>query len=410
MDRCRGQDVQDILIVGGGIAGLSTALAVRRSFGAGIRIAVVDPEFGRRRPSSRVSALTAGSRRLLEAIGIWPTISGDAQPIVRMTITDSRRNDAVRPEFLHFDIPLRDGEAFAQMISNAGLTAALERDVAAEKIEVLTEPATRFTSDARRAHVRLASGKTLSTALVVGADGSSSMVRASLGHQTLGRDYGRSAIVATLSHEADHNGEAFQHFLPAGPFAMLPLTGRRSSIVWTEATEDAAAALALPDEDFVAEVTRRFGHRLGRLSLDDRPAAFPLRLRLSRRFVGARAALIGDAARVIHPLAGQGLNLAFADIGALIDSIAEPVRLGLDPGSAETLSDYQRARLFDSLAMAAATDGLHRLFSNDSNPLRIVRDIGLGLVERAPGLKRKLISEAAGLSRNTSTLLTGRLP
>lgn len=296
------------------------------------------------------------------------------------------------------------------MVYNADLIDALEAEVAASQIDVVDVPAARILVVAQKAVVRLADGNSIEGALLVGADGAQSAVRAAVGLQTVGRNYGRSAIVATLGHELPHGGVAVQHFLPSGPFAMLPLTGLRSSIVWTERTEDARAALSLDPEDFLAEIERRFGHGLGGFTLLDRPAAYPLQLQLSRRFVAPRTALIGDAARVMHPLAGQGLNLAFRDLAALVDCLAEPVRLGLDVGAASWLANYQSARLFDSVAMAAATDGLHRLFSNDVGLLRSLRDLGLGLVDRAPRLKRRLVGEAAGVEGQVPTLMQGRLP
>lgn len=406
----QGHGVFDVLIAGGGITGLSLALALRKSFGPTFRVLVADPDFGVRNPTHRTVALTAGSCHLLGAIGLWERLAPSAQPIRQMVVTDSRRNDAVRPEFLHFDQPLEAGEPFAHMIMNADLVGLLETTVENEGIEILRRSVKRVRVDERQAHVTFTDGETAKGRLLVGADGVRSRVRDSMGIATVGRDYGRSAIVATLAHENDHAGTAFQHFLPAGPFAMLPLSGRRSSIVWTERHEDARAQMALSDEDFIAAVERRFGHRLGRLSLDGAKAAFPLRLQMARRFSAQRVALVGDAARVVHPLAGQGLNLAFRDIAALVDVLAQDVRLGLAVGEMSQLVAYQRARFFDSLTMAIATDRLHGLFSNDLQPLRLLRDLGLGLVDRAPRLKAALIREAAGVGAGMPTLLTGRLP
>ncbi|MDB5649424.1 MAG: 2-octaprenyl-6-methoxyphenyl hydroxylase, partial [Hyphomicrobiales bacterium] len=339
-----------------------------------------------------------------------PTVAAKAQPILGMTITDSRRNDAVRPHFLEFDDSLETGEPYAHMIFNRDLLAELDRQIDSLEIEVLRQSVLRAQPGARSVGIRLADGSTHSALLLIGADGARSRIRDALGIGTVGHDYGRSAIVATLAHTGDHEGRAVQHFLPTGPSAMLPLPGRRSSIVWTERTDDAAAILALPDDEFVGELERRFGYRLGALTLEDRPAAFPLRLRIARRFTGERVALLGDAARAVHPLAGQGLNLAFRDIGALVDSLATQSRLGLDIGDDAVLDDYQRARFFDSVTMAATMDGLHALFSNDVAALRLLRDLGLGLVNRSGPLKQSLISEAAGLRGQVPALLRGRLP
>jgi 2-octaprenyl-6-methoxyphenol hydroxylase len=402
--------VHDILISGGGVAGLSFAIALRRTFGPQLRVAVIDPALGSREANVRTSALTAGSRNLLGAIGVWGRISERAQPIHAMKITDSRRNDAVRPLFLAFDEPLEDGSPFAWMIQNRDLVEALESEASSAGVEIFRASVSRVIDQGRAIEIRLRDGRSFSAKLVVGADGVQSRVRRSCGIETIGHDYRRTAIVATLSHEESHDGVAVQHFLPPGPFAMLPLTGRRSSIVWTEYADQARNYLSLPEADFLAEVDRRFGPSLGRFSLEGAPAAFPLRVYMARRFTARRIALIGDAAHLVHPLAGQGLNLGLRDVAALTSALARQLRLGLDPGAEEVLSSYERARFFDTAAMIAGTDGLHWLFSNDSAPLRFVRDLGLGLVDRMPRLKRSLVREAAGLSGDTPSMLSGFLP
>jgi 2-octaprenyl-6-methoxyphenol hydroxylase len=210
-----------------------------------------------------------------------------------------------------------------------------------------------------------------------------------------------------VAHERDHGGRAEEHFLPAGPFAMLPLTGRRSSIVWTEETREAARIVALSDHDFHAELERRFGLHLGEIEAVGGRRAHPLGLWFARAFIAERIALVGDAAHVIHPIAGQGLNMGLKDVAALAEVIVDAVRLGLDPGSLVVLERYQRWRRFDTMAMAAATDGLNRLFSNRSDVLRLARDFGLGLVDRWPALKQLFIREAAGLLGEVPKLLRG---
>jgi 2-octaprenyl-6-methoxyphenol hydroxylase len=255
--------------------------------------------------------------------------------------------------------------------------------------------------------VTLADGSSLSARLLVAADGARSHIRELAGIATHGWGYGQSAIATTVEHERDHHGRAIEHFLPPGPFAILPLKGRRSSIVWTEDTHEAERIAALPDDDFHAELERRFGLELGEIEAVGRRGVYPVALSVARSFVAERIALVGDAAHVIHPIAGQGLNMGLKDVAALAEVVVDAVRLGLDPGAAATLDRYQRWRRFDTMAMGVATDGLNRLFSNRSNVMRLFRDVGLGLVDRLPALKRTFIREAAGLMGDVPKLLKG---
>jgi 2-octaprenyl-6-methoxyphenol hydroxylase len=241
----------------------------------------------------------------------------------------------------------------------------------------------------------------------VAADGAHSSIREQAGIATHGWDYKQAGIVTTVAHERDHKGRAEEHFLPAGPFAILPLKGRRSSIVWTEEAQEAARIVALSDDEFHAELEKRFGLHLGEIKAVGARRAYPLGLYVARAFIAERLALIGDAAHVIHPIAGQGLNLGLRDVAALAEAIVDAARLGLDVGSAQVLDRYQQWRRFDTMAMGLATDGLNRLFSNRSDVLRVVRDVGLGLVERAPALKNMFIREAAGLTGEVPKLLRG---
>jgi 2-octaprenyl-6-methoxyphenol hydroxylase len=247
----------------------------------------------------------------------------------------------------------------------------------------------------------------VSARLLVAADGGRSRVRELAGIATHGWAYDQSAIVTTVAHERDHHGRAEEHFLPAGPFAILPLKGRRSSIVWTERTSEAVRIVALDDVAFHGELERRFGLKLGEISVAGPRQAFPLGFAVARAFVAERIALIGDAAHMIHPVAGQGLNMGLRDAAALAECVVEAARLGLDCGGPDALEQYQRWRRFDTMAMGIATDGLNRLFSNHSDVLRLVRDLGLGIVDRLPGLKGVFIRQAAGVSGDTPRLLRG---
>jgi 2-octaprenyl-6-methoxyphenol hydroxylase len=244
---------------------------------------------------------------------------------------------------------------------------------------------------------------------MVAADGARSSIRSSAGIATHGWNYGQAAIVINVAHERDHQGRAEEHFLPAGPFAILPLKGRRSSIVWTEATAEAERIVALPDDAFHAALEQRFKLQLGEIKVIGARRVHPLGFFVARSFIADRIALVGDAAHLIHPIAGQGLNMGLKDIAALAEVIVDAARLGLDPGTADVLDRYQRWRRFDTMAMGVATDGLNRLFSNRSDVLRAVRDVGLGLVDRIPNLKRLFIREAAGLVGEVPKLLRGEL-
>jgi len=398
----------DVLIAGGGFAGLALAVALRQALGRRFAVTVADPALAAipsRDP--RASAIAAAARRLFEAIGVWDAVAGEAQPMLDMVVTDSRLDDAVRPTFLTFGGEVEPGEAFAHMVENRHLIDALVAKARDEGVDLRAAAVTDFETGPQRVTARLSDGGELSVRLLVGADGARSAVRERAGIATHGWNYDQSALVMTVEHERDHNGRAEEHFLPAGPFAILPLTGRRSSIVWTEATKEAERLLALPDEDFHAELEKRFGLQLGDIKVAGPKRAFPLGLHTARSFIGERLALIGDAAHVIHPIAGQGLNMGLRDAAALAEVVADAARLGLDPGDAETLERYQRWRRFDTMAMGVATDGLNRLFSNKSDVLRLARDIGLGLVERMPALKRVFIREAAGFTGEVPKLLRG---
>jgi len=401
----------DVLIAGAGIVGLTLAIALRQGLGSSFSVAVADPSLARGGTDGRATAVVAAARRLLATIGVWDAIS--AQPILDMVVTDSALDDTLRPTFLTFAGDVEPGEPFGHMVENAPLMAALLAKARAEGV-ALYEAAVRPLLDATERDapgslldVELSSGDLLATTLLVGADGAHSDIRRSAGIAVHGWHYGQSAIVTTVSHERDHGGRAEEHFLPAGPFAILPLTGRRSSIVWTEETREAQRLAALPDHAFHSELERRFGLHLGELEAVGGRHVHPLGLWMARSFISDRVALIGDAAHVIHPIAGQGLNMGLKDAAALAEVIVDAVRLGLDPGSFAVLERYQRWRRFDTMAMGAATDGLNRLFSNASDVLRLARDIGLGLVDRLPALKQLCIREAAGLLGETPKLLRG---
>jgi 2-octaprenyl-6-methoxyphenol hydroxylase len=397
-----------IVIGGGALAGLALALALRQGLGAEVPIVVADPALAAR-PSRdpRATAIVAACRRLFDTIGVWEAVAAETQPILDMVVTDSRLEDATRPVFLTFAGDVEPGEPFAHMVENRHLIDALVARAQAKGIDLRPVAVTAFASHAGGVDVTLGDGSTVAASLLVAADGARSKLRERAGIATHGWDYDQSGIVVTVGHERDHHGRAEEHFLPAGPFAMLPLTGPRSSLVWTEKRAEAARITALPEDEFRSELERRFGLKLGEIRALDQPRAFPLGYFVARSFIGERLALIGDAAHVIHPIAGQGLNLGLKDVAALAETIVDAARLGMDPGQADVLDRYQRWRRFDTMAMGLATNSLNLLFSNQSTLLRGVRDIGLGVVDRLPPLKGLFIRQAAGLSGEVPRLLRG---
>ncbi len=391
----------DIAIAGGGFAGLTLGLSLAQSLGDGARIVVIDRQDAPGHPEAeaRASAISAGSRRLLEVLGVWERLQSVAQPVTEIILTDSSLDAGVRPTLMTYRNTLESGEPASHIVPNEALAAALEAAVAdAPSISIMRPArATGFSASDHAAIVTLAGGRTLEASLLLAADGRQSPMREASGIRSIGWSYHQRGIVTRVAHEMPHKGRAIQHFLPGGPFAILPLTGDRSCITWSEGADRARDILALDDESFLAEVDKRFAGRYGLLRL----------VGLARRYVGRRFALIGDAAHSVHPIAGQGLNLAFRDIAALTEVVTEAARLGLDFGDADALERYESWRRFDSTVSAATFDGLNRLFSNDWTLARSAREVGLGVVDRLPALKRLLVTEAAGLSGEVPRLLKG---
>ncbi|GLS21831.1 2-octaprenyl-6-methoxyphenyl hydroxylase [Labrys miyagiensis] len=398
----------DLIIAGGGFAGLGLAVALKVELGGGFDIVVVDPVLGGT-PSrdARASAIAAGARRFFERLGVWGEVASESQPILDMVITDSRLDDPIRPSFLSFGGDVEPGEPFGHMVENRLLLDALVKRAAALGVELRGQGASvsRYRREDEEITAILPSGEDITARLLVAADGGRSRLREQAGIAMHGWDYGQSGIVTTVEHELDHEGRAEEHFLPAGPFAILPLTGRRSSLVWTEKTAEAQRIIGLDEAGFHAELEKRFGLKLGELRAVGPRAAFPLAMRIARSFVADRLALVGDAAHIIHPIAGQGLNLGIRDAAALSECVTDAAGLGLDIGAPDVLERYQRWRRFDTVSMGMATDGLNRLFSNDNDAIRLVRDFGLGLVERFPAAKRFFIREATGLTGTVPRLM-----
>ncbi len=405
------QPILDCLIAGGGYVGLSVAVAIKAS-APHLSVTLVDaaPKAAISN-DERASAIAAAAGRMLDQLGLWQGLLKHAQPINEMIVTDSRTNDPVRPVFLTFgDAADKSSteEPFAHMVPNKELVKALRAKAKALGINLIHgDTVAQFATHDPATIVTLGSGKTLQTRLLIAADGVRSGLRDQAGIKTVHWDYNQMGIVTTVAHERPHHGRAEEHFLPGGPFATLPLTGNRSSLVWTEPTKNAKRLMAADDFTFELELEQRFGHKLGEIEVVGPRKAFPLGLTLARDFVRPRFALAGDAAHGIHPIAGQGLNLGFKDAAALAQTIVEADRLGLDIGSLTILERYERWRRFDTVQMGVVTDVLNRLFSNDIGPLRMVRTIGLGLVDRLPGLKKSFINQAAGRGATNPALLNG---
>ena len=400
----------DVAISGASFAGLALACALSDALGPEFRIAVIDRAAPASMPAdARAFALSAASRHLLEAIGVWPAVATEAQPVDGIDITDSSLDAGVRPVLLSYDNAIAAGEPATHIVPVRPLTMALRQKARSHpSISLMASAeATGFATDDAGARVTLADGRTIATSLVVAADGRKSPLRDAAGIKVIGWPYAQTGIVTTVRHTRPHNARAVQHFLPNGPFAILPLTGNRACITWTEDAGEAKRILALEDAGFLAEIDKRFGGKLGAIALDGPRQSWPLQLHLARRYVAPRFALVGDAAHGVHPLAGQGLNLAFRDVAALVEVVADAVRLGFEAGDAQALARYERWRRFDSAVSAATFDGINRLFAGDAPLLRAVREVGLGVVDRIPTLKRFFVSEAAGLTGEVPRLLKG---
>jgi len=402
----------DIVIGGGGFIGLTLARALSEAAPGLFRIAVVDPAPPERlrapNNDGRAMTISAASRRMLETLGVWPAVAGDAQPVNRIEITDTPLDAPVRLPVLKFDTADdADGPA-AHVVENAVLMRALAATVADSEAALLApERIAGVQSTSSGVTLRLGTGGDMTARLLVGADGRRSRLRRMAAIRSISWDYPQTGIVATVEHEHPHDGRAVQHFLPAGPFAMLPMTGKRCSLVWTEAPEDAADMLALDEQRLNAEITRRFGGHLGDVRVISPLQTFPLNLSMARDFVKPGVALIGDAAHGLHWLAGQGLNHGLRDVAALTEVLVEARRLGEDIGELNVLRRYERWRRFDSSMSAAGMDALNRLFTGDNRTLRMVRTLGLGMVDRLAPLKRMFVAEAAGTTGELPRLMRG---
>ncbi|AWD22215.1 UbiH/UbiF/VisC/COQ6 family ubiquinone biosynthesis hydroxylase [Fuscovulum blasticum] len=402
----------DVLIVGGGLNGPALALALAQ---AGLSVAVIDARPAPHRAEAgfdgRAYALAIASKRLLQAIGVWRSVEAQVQPILRIKTSDGRPGQGPAPFFLTFDADEIEEGPMGYMLEDRFLYAAfLQAMRTTDGITLLSgEKVEAQEVTAAGVSVRLASGKTLTGRLLVGCDGRGSGVAERAGIRRLGWGYGQTALVTAVHHEKPHEGTAYQYFMPSGPLAILPLPGgHHSSIVWSETEAVATEIQALDDAGYLEALKPRFGGFLGDLSLAGERFTYPLSLSLAERFVEERVALVGDAAHGVHPIAGQGLNLGLRDVGALAEVVVNAARRGEDIGSAVPLGEYQRWRRFDATALALGMDAVNRIFSNDNPVMRLGRDLGMGVVNALPALRRRFIRQAAGLEGELPRLLTGR--
>ena len=399
-------DDAELLIAGGGLNGLLLGIACA---GAGLEVVLVDREdpavMLEQGFDGRSSAIAYGSQQVLSALGLWPAIAADAEPILEIRVADDNA-----PFFLHYDHrELSTDAPLGWIVENRVLRRALIEHARSLPSLVFLAPLEVGVIETwpALAEAALSDGRRMTVRLIAAADGAASPLRRSAGIRTVDWRYPQTAIVTTVRHDRPHAGIAVEHFLPAGPFAILPMTGSRSSIVWTERAELAAGLLALPDAAFAAELAARFGEFLGAVEPVGPRWRYPVGLMLAERYVARRLALVGEAAHLIHPIAGQGLNLGIRDVAALAEIVIDARRLGLDIGDDALLRRYQQWRRLDAVLLAGVTDGLNRLFSNSIAPLRLIRDLGLAAVDRLPPLKRFLMRDAMGITGDLPRLVRG---
>lgn len=404
-----GKPDSDVLIVGGGLAGLPLALALAQGGLSVTVVDVLDPATATDAGfDGRVSAIALASCRMFEQLGVTRHLAGQMQPINDILVSDGRVREGASPFFLHFDHKEIGNEPLGHLIENRHIRIALQKAAEEQPLIRLIAPQSVTRVDyGAQAVATLGNGERVSARLCFAADGRGSPTRQAAGIKTVGWDYGQMGIVSTVEHELPHEGVAQEYFLPGGPFAILPMVGNRSSLVWTEKTADAKAILSLDNDAFAEEMRARFGDYLGECRPVGPRWSYPLTLQLARDYVRPRLALVGDAAHGIHPIAGQGLNLGLRDVAAAAEVVVDAARLGLDIGSLDVLERYQSWRRFDNVALSLVTDGLNRLFSNDIAPIRLARDLGLGAVSQIGPLRRFFMRHAAGMVGDLPRLLRG---
>jgi 2-octaprenyl-6-methoxyphenol hydroxylase len=399
----------DIIVAGGSFAGLAVVRGLLQALGPGLRIAIIDRSRGPATSDGRAFAIWAGAKTVLECLGVWEAIAPAAQVMSSVEISDSALSDGIRPTRVTYDAVTPDGKPAAFMVPARVLSAALYESIKTESSVTWIAPAEAdaLALTAPAAEITLRGGEIIRAPLCIAADGRHSKLRDAAGIKTVGWAYGQTGIVATVAFSAPHHGVAIQHFLPGGPFAILPLKDNRACITWSANKDEARRVMALDDAGFLAELDLRVGGRFGNLSLIGRPQSWPLDIVMPRQLIAHRFALIGDAAHGVHPIAGQGVNLALRDAAALVETVADAARLGLDLGAGVHLERYQQWRRFDSFMSASLYDGLNRIFGIDNSLLRAGRGAALGLLDRVGGAKSLIIAEAAGVTGDLPKLARG---
>jgi 2-octaprenyl-6-methoxyphenol hydroxylase len=408
-------DKHDVIIIGAALNGLAMALALGGSaLRRRLSVALVDARDPRdalqRASDGRASAITLSSRRMFEALGVWQAMQPFAQPVHQIIVTDAKGAASDRPVLLQFAAETAAGESSMLMFDNRDLLGSLVTSLqSSPDITLYSGSAVKEVDNKTPglARAKLADGRELKAPLIIAAGGARSPTRIAAGIEMVGWTYGQSGIVTSFRHSLPHQGRAEEHFGAEGPFALLPLTDNRSSIVWTCRQETADRLLGKSPDEFERELQAQIGSHLGEIKLLAPPQGYPLGMWIAKEFHGPRLALVGDAAHVVHPLAGLGFNLGLKDAAALAECIADAFSLGQDIGSDQVLSRYAAWRRFDTVTTAMAMDGFNRLFSNEVALLKLVRDAGLKLTQTSAAAKSFFVREAAGMTGELPKLLRG---